>query len=126
MDDAGETAQAAAMSVLIVGIGLAVRLGYWALMRGVDSPHPGLARVPGSPDRRPMTRSVIDMFRRSRQFFEVLQETARPDRGHDHRPGRGRGPEETHAGDQVVYVIEGEGVLTIGGAEHGVRRGPAR
>ena len=27
--------KAAAMSVCIVGIGLAVRLGYWALMRGV-------------------------------------------------------------------------------------------
>src|SRR5712664_3141299 len=36
MDDAGDAAQAAAMSVCIVGIGLAVRLGYWALMRGVD------------------------------------------------------------------------------------------
>jgi iron(III) transport system permease protein len=35
MDDAGDTAQAAAMSVLIIGIGLGVRLGYWALMRGV-------------------------------------------------------------------------------------------
>jgi iron(III) transport system permease protein len=35
MDDAGDAAQAAAMSVCIVGIGLAVRLGYWALMRGV-------------------------------------------------------------------------------------------
>ncbi len=36
MDDAGDTAQAAAMSVLIIVIGLAVRLGYWALMRGVN------------------------------------------------------------------------------------------
>jgi iron(III) transport system permease protein len=36
MDDAGDTAQAAAMSVLIIAIGLAVRLGYWALMRGVN------------------------------------------------------------------------------------------
>src|SRR5712664_1095191 len=36
MDDAGDAAQAAAMSVCIVGLGLAVRLGYWALMRGVD------------------------------------------------------------------------------------------
>jgi iron(III) transport system permease protein len=35
MDDAGDAAQAAAMSVCIVGIGLAVRLGFWALMRGV-------------------------------------------------------------------------------------------
>jgi iron(III) transport system permease protein len=36
MDDAGDTAQAAAMSVLIIAVGLAVRLGYWALMRGVN------------------------------------------------------------------------------------------
>jgi iron(III) transport system permease protein len=36
MDDAGDTAQAAAMSVLIIGIGLAVRFGYWALMRRVN------------------------------------------------------------------------------------------
>jgi len=36
MDDAGDTAQAAAMSVLIVAVGLGVRLIYWALMRGVN------------------------------------------------------------------------------------------
>jgi iron(III) transport system permease protein len=35
LDDAGESAQATAMSVLIIGIGLLVRLVYWALMRGV-------------------------------------------------------------------------------------------
>ena len=35
MDDAGDTAQAAAMSVLIVAAGLAVRLVYAVLMRGV-------------------------------------------------------------------------------------------
>jgi iron(III) transport system permease protein len=36
MDDAGDTAQAAAMSVCIIAIGLTVRLAYWALMRGVS------------------------------------------------------------------------------------------
>jgi iron(III) transport system permease protein len=36
MDDAGDTAQAAAMSVLIVAVGLAVRLVYWGLLRGVQ------------------------------------------------------------------------------------------
>jgi iron(III) transport system permease protein len=36
MDDAGDTAQAAAMSVCIISIGLAVRLGYWALLRRVS------------------------------------------------------------------------------------------
>ena len=35
MDDAGDTAQAAAMSVLIIAIGLAVRLVYWWLLAGV-------------------------------------------------------------------------------------------
>jgi iron(III) transport system permease protein len=35
MDDAGDTAQAAAMSVLIIGIGLGVRLLYALLMHGV-------------------------------------------------------------------------------------------
>jgi iron(III) transport system permease protein len=36
MDDAGDTAQAAAMSVLIIAVGLCVRFGYWALLRGVN------------------------------------------------------------------------------------------
>jgi iron(III) transport system permease protein len=35
MDDAGDSAQAAAMSVCIVGIGIAVRVGYWLLLRGI-------------------------------------------------------------------------------------------
>lgn len=35
MDDAGDTAQAAAMSVLIIAVGLGVRFVYWLLMRGV-------------------------------------------------------------------------------------------
>jgi len=35
LDDAGESAQATAMSVLIIAVGLLVRLGYWALLRGV-------------------------------------------------------------------------------------------
>ncbi|MBI4588315.1 MAG: putative 2-aminoethylphosphonate ABC transporter permease subunit [Candidatus Rokubacteria bacterium] len=35
MDDAGDTAQAAAMSVLIITVGLAVRSVYWLLLRGV-------------------------------------------------------------------------------------------
>ncbi|MBI1727265.1 MAG: putative 2-aminoethylphosphonate ABC transporter permease subunit [Candidatus Rokubacteria bacterium] len=35
MDDAGDTAQAAAMSVLIIATGLAVRSVYWLAMRGI-------------------------------------------------------------------------------------------
>jgi len=37
MDDAGDTAQAAAMSVLIIATGLAVRSLYWLAMRGVTA-----------------------------------------------------------------------------------------
>ena len=53
MDDAGDAAQAAAMSVCIVAIGLTVRLGYWALLRGVErrtqawrEPREGAAEAP--------------------------------------------------------------------------------
>jgi iron(III) transport system permease protein len=35
MDDAGDTAQAAGMSVLIVAIGLTARVVYWSVLRGV-------------------------------------------------------------------------------------------
>ncbi|MCI0548278.1 MAG: putative 2-aminoethylphosphonate ABC transporter permease subunit [Candidatus Rokubacteria bacterium] len=35
MDDAGDTAQAASMSVLIIALGLAVRLGYGIVLRGI-------------------------------------------------------------------------------------------
>jgi len=37
MDDAGDTAQAAAMSVLIIATGLTVRMIYWLAMRGVTA-----------------------------------------------------------------------------------------
>ena len=71
-----------------------------------------------------MTRSVIDVPRHRGQFFEILQETARCQTAvMTIGPGQDGGPAETHAGDQVVYVIEGEGILTIGGAEHRVRPG---
>lgn len=71
-----------------------------------------------------MTRSVIDVPRHRGQFFEILQETARCQTAvMTVSPGQDGGPEEMHAGDQVVYVIEGEGILTIGGAEHRVRPG---
>ena len=35
LDDAGESAQATAMSVLIIGLGLATRLLFWGLLRGI-------------------------------------------------------------------------------------------
>jgi len=42
-------------------------------------------------------------------FFGVLQETAASQtRVMTVAPGQDAGPEEEHAGDQIVYVLEGE------------------
>ena len=66
-----------------------------------------------------MTPAVVDIPRHKGRFFEVLQETSRTQTAvMTIGPGRDGGPEETHAGDQIVYVIEGEGVVTIDGREH--------
>jgi mannose-6-phosphate isomerase-like protein (cupin superfamily) len=71
-----------------------------------------------------MTRSVIDVPRHRGQFFEILQETAQSQTAvMTIAPGQDGGPAETHAGDQIVYVIEGEAILTIEGTEHQVRSG---
>jgi mannose-6-phosphate isomerase-like protein (cupin superfamily) len=49
----------------------------------------------------------------------VLQETARSQTAvMTIGPGQDAGPEETHAADQIVYVIEGLAIVTIEGAEH--------
>ena len=38
-------------------------------------------------------------------------------------PGQDGGPEETHAGDQVVFVVEGEAIVTVEGTAHQARAG---
>jgi iron(III) transport system permease protein len=48
MDDAGDTAQAAAMSVLIIATGLTVRSLYWLAMRGVTARTQAWARGGGA------------------------------------------------------------------------------
>jgi mannose-6-phosphate isomerase-like protein (cupin superfamily) len=49
-------------------------------------------------------------------FFRVLQETARTQTAvMTVAPGQDAGPEETHAGDQILYVLEGEAELRVGG-----------
>ena len=49
------------------------------------------------------------------EFFRVLQETARSQTAvMTVAPGHDAGPEETHAADQIVYVIEGEAEVRIG------------
>lgn len=48
-------------------------------------------------------------------FFRVLQETARTQTAvMTVAPGQDAGPEETHAADQIVYVIEGGAEVRLG------------
>jgi mannose-6-phosphate isomerase-like protein (cupin superfamily) len=48
-------------------------------------------------------------------FFRVLQETERTQTAvMTVAPGHDAGPEETHAADQIVYVIEGEAEVRLG------------
>ena len=57
------------------------------------------------------------------EFFRVLQETARSQTAvMTVPPGKDAGPEETHAADQILYVIEGEAEVRIG--EERCRAGP--
>jgi mannose-6-phosphate isomerase-like protein (cupin superfamily) len=66
---------------------------------------------------------AVDVLRHRGEFFRVLQQT-----GHSQAavmtiaPGADAGPEEEHAGDQIIYVIEGDALVRIGGKEH--RLGP--
>jgi mannose-6-phosphate isomerase-like protein (cupin superfamily) len=63
--------------------------------------------------------SVVDIHRYKGRFFEILQQTARSQTAvMTIGPGEEAGPEETHAADQIVYVIDGEATLTIEGAPH--------
>lgn len=50
------------------------------------------------------------------EFFRVLHTTARSQTAvMTIAPGADGGPPETHAADQVIYVIEGEGTITLDG-----------
>ena len=52
--------------------------------------------------------SVMNVDGYRGRFFEVLQETERSQTAvMTIGPGEDAGPEEVHAGDQVIYVIEG-------------------
>lgn len=48
-------------------------------------------------------------------FFRILQQTAASQTAvMTVAPGQDAGPEEEHAGDQIVYVIEGEAEVRVG------------
>ena len=53
------------------------------------------------------------------EFFRVLQQTSRTQCAvMTIAPGADGGAAETHAGDQIVYVLEGEALLRVAGEEH--------
>src|SRR5213080_894654 len=75
------------------------------------------------PRRRRNAMDVVDALAHRGRFFRVLQQTERSQTAvMTIAPGEDGGPPEEHAGDQIVYVVEGEAVLTIGAQEH--RAGP--
>jgi mannose-6-phosphate isomerase-like protein (cupin superfamily) len=53
------------------------------------------------------------------QFFRVLQRTPRSQAAvMTIAPGQDAGPEETHAGDQIIYIVDGEAIVGVAGQEH--------
>lgn len=63
--------------------------------------------------------SVIDVKAHRGRFFEVLQETKQSQTAvMTIEPGEDAGPEEVHAGDQVIYVIEGEARVRLDETTH--------
>ncbi len=66
-----------------------------------------------------MAKALVDVFKHRGRFFEILQQTKRSQTAvMTVSPGRDAGPEETHQGDQVIYVIEGEAVVRVAGKEY--------
>jgi mannose-6-phosphate isomerase-like protein (cupin superfamily) len=66
----------------------------------------------------------VDITRHRGQFFAVLQETARSQTAvMTIAPGKDAGPEETHAADQIIYVVEGEATIRVEGVEYAARAG---
>lgn len=71
-----------------------------------------------------MRAGMLEIGQFRGRFFEVLQETDRSQTAvMTIGPGQDAGPEETHRGDQIVYVIDGEAIVRIGGDEHHAKSG---
>ena len=70
-----------------------------------------------------MSKALADVFKYRGRFFEILQQTERSQTAvMTVGPGQTAGPEETHRGDHVIYVIEGEAGIRIAGKQY--RAGP--
>jgi mannose-6-phosphate isomerase-like protein (cupin superfamily) len=62
---------------------------------------------------------VIDTRRFRGQYFEIMQDTGRSQTAvMTIGPGEDAGPEEVHAGDQIIYVIEGRARVRVGDVEN--------
>ena len=71
-----------------------------------------------------MTATLVNIDTYRGRFFEVLQQTERTQTAvMTIAPGRDGGPAETHPGDQVVFVVEGEAIVTVEGTTHQARAG---
>ena len=66
---------------------------------------------------------IVDVNAHRGEFFRVLQRTGRSQTAvMTIGPGEDAGPAETHRADQIVYVIEGEALITVGDEQR--RTGP--
>ena len=71
-----------------------------------------------------MTTTLVDIHAYRGRFFEVLQQTERTQTAvMTIAPGQDGGPAETHAGDQIVFVVEGEAIVTVEAIAHQARAG---
>jgi mannose-6-phosphate isomerase-like protein (cupin superfamily) len=62
--------------------------------------------------------NVVSVLPHKGEFFTILQQTPHSQSAvMTLAPGEDAGPEEEHAGDQVLYVIEGEALVRVGGRE---------
>ena len=71
-----------------------------------------------------MSATMVDINRFRGRFFEVLQETDRSQTAvMTIGPGADAGPEEVHEADQIIYVVDGEAIVSVGGETHQARSG---
>jgi len=62
---------------------------------------------------------VVSVAAHKGEFFRVLQETEQSQTAvMTISPGSDAGPEEEHAGDQILYVLEGEALVRIGDRQY--------
>jgi len=71
-----------------------------------------------------MSATMVDINRFRGRFFEVLEETDRSQTAvMTIGPGADAGAEETHAVDQIIYVVEGEATVRIEEHEYHAKAG---